>query len=176
MKNFKVFTNPFCPKPISGYRISKFEIGGTVEETPRLDIKPLTNRQMRKLSNNWANGSQSYYHNGNYYDEIGQPMTKDEHSYYYNKDLTPRVASRSTVQGLTKSSMNSGVGNDSEVFNSRFETINHFPDGTQQTLRTIMHNSPKQSYEIVYDPNNMNIMFDVNGISRAEAMKIINNK
>lgn len=162
-------------------RTGKYQTGGSLNKTDTSE-KALTLKQMKQISNNWANGPQGYIVGDKYYNEIGEPVSKEHYDYYYDSKGKWRYPISSDIYGESYNIISNSVVNGSPKsqanYDSMWESLNTDEDGVKRTIRTIMRNHqgvPGQSYTISYDVDNPNLFFNAQGISREEAENIIKN-
>ena len=91
--------SPFT-RNTSTFKTRKYDAGGPIANPTLIAKRPLKHKQMKQLSNNWANGVQGYQLNGYYYNNIGEPISKNEYDYYYNPDGSPIEAIASSINTI----------------------------------------------------------------------------
>lgn len=169
-------SSPYFPEH-SKSKTRKYYTGGEVTSPTLVSKKPLKRRQMAKLSNNWENGAQGYQLDGNYYDMVGAPISKEQYDYFYEPSGKPIEDTSSYITGRSNTVIsNSSSEGDFVETNSDFTSLNNLSNGGSRTMRTITKNidgKNPQSYSITYDVNNPDMFFSTDGISVDEAKRLV---
>ena len=107
-------------------------------------------------------------------------VTKLEYDYYYNPDGRPIEAIASSIKGEINNNVQaSNIADDFVNTTADFTHINTMNNGQTRTIRNLVVNNqgvdPK-SYAITYDVDNPNLFFTAQGMSIADAKKLVFNK